>query len=148
MIIKGLISLGYHLAAVGIGWVVAMILIAVVKYYVLKSMNLLELGENAERKAIEKVAGMWRIVATCTAIVVALLFVFLIFNPTERPPEEIQTIPEALVDETYVPPTEEEISKSNEERLKAQHEPREKEAEEDNTKAMNDAINLFRKAAE
>jgi len=148
MIVQGLTSLAYHLAAVGVAWVFAMVIIAVLKYHTLKVRNLLMTNEdNAGRKAVEDTAAICRIVATAAATIFALTLAFFVYNPAERPPNEIITIPKALVDENYVPPTKEEIAESNEERVNAQHESREKEAEEDNTKAMGEAIDLFREAA-
>ena len=148
---KGLESLFPHLITIFLIWVIMLVLSFFAKRNIFKGFDTLA-GEGETKGEIEKKKNdvnktflIFNSAINSSAIIFLVIFLFFIYNPTEREAEDIPSIKEATVDETFVEPTSKEIEESNKKIIEGKHKEKEVEAREDNIEAMEDSIKLFRK---
>ena len=150
---KGLESLLPHLITVFLIWNTALIISFIAKKNIMKGIYAMAEEGKTEKEIKErknmasKIFTIINLIIHIIALISAIIFLLFVYNPMEREAEEISSIKEATVDETFVEPTREEIKKSNKKIIEEKHKEKEIEAREDNTRAMNESIELFRKTS-
>ena len=153
MVTETLSSLENSLIAIVLVWGTALIIGQIIRVAVSSSLNNIFARKNGAKtqetksKAQEKVrigCKLFNISITSATIVTLVVFLLFMNNREAANPQELNTIQPASLPVGFKTPSAEEIEASNEEAVN--HQPREanKQAEESNTKAMNDAINLFK----
>lgn len=140
-------SIGYIIPVVLI-WLAIIIITQLAKFLIKKS-GTIATSDNADKiKEVEKHYGiidkgakliaLW---ATILAIIVITLAILFMTNPSER--KEIKTIPEAQIESNFKEPSKSEIEESNKDVIEKKHLEKEREATEDNNKAMEEATEIF-----
>ena len=128
-------------------WFTVLCIAQIVKVAAVKSLA--KAGEKAQAAAesrVRKGVAIFCIVATALAAIALLVFALFLNNASVKDPEQVDRIQQAPLPEDFKPPTKEDIAKSNEEAVTEKADQVRKEATEDNTKAMNESIEMFRKA--
>jgi len=86
--------------------------------------------------------------ATAAAVLVTIVVVLFLYNPFRRTAEELNDTVPVPVPEEHVSLPPEAIEERGTARVEAIHEKVKEKATEENTEAMNNAVDIFRKAAE
>lgn len=151
---KGLETLLPHLYTIALLWLAIIIIVQIVKWATFRGMEKVQADEETGKEIKErkeyarKVIYFINLGTTVIALVAMIICIFFLYNPTERSYEELDHVKAATVDEDYVPLSEEEIEALNiESHDVKKSEERKAEAHEENIKAMDDSIAIFRKAA-
>jgi len=107
------------------------------------------LGKKKEVKKYVELAGKVmvsiNIVASVGAFSAIILVLLFLQNPLGRNYEELEKIGKAKIDKSFVIPEKSIIEKSNEIQARKEANNREKEAEQDNEEAMEEAFTIFNK---
>ena len=140
-------------------WITALIIGLIAKVSVLKSLGSAgketktgdtpdaDLQKTVDRRIkIRKGFKIYNIAVSAIAAVSFLIFVLFMNNLGAKSEADTAKIDTAPLPENFQPPTEKEIEKSNEQAVTNKADEVKQEAIEDNTKAMNEAINTFKKA--
>ena len=135
----GITSILSHLITVGLLWVAIIVSVQIVKYAILKKTKL---GNRAVRRVkINNICSLINLSITVTVVIIIVFIVLFLYNPTERSYEEMDRMGTITPEVTEL--TKGEIKTSNKEVMKSKSEEKEKEAEQDNVKAMDKAEELF-----
>jgi len=152
---KGLESLLPHLITIGLLWIVALIVIQLIKAGIFRSIAKLQADDETKaeaeerKKAVSKTVSIANIVVTVIAFAVFVIVAVFLFAPFEREYEEMDTIKEASVNKNYIPPSKEEIKQLNVESHDVKvSEAKKAKAEKENIEAMQDSVALFRKISD
>ena len=149
--LSGIPALISHIITIGIIWLDVIIIARLVRRAFFKSAKTFS-GDQEEKKEIiedmskvgDKVVKIIDIIATTASIIAILIFIFFQWSWQGRDSDEMDTIPKATADEDVIP-TKEEIEKSNKESSDVEKSKEEKkDAIDDNNKAMNDALDMFK----
>ncbi len=118
--------------------------------HIVKRCLLKSIGNDDSIKTIKefclKAARIANICAIGIYVITIIVVIFFLSNPMVR--TNIKTTTSATVDETFKPPTKDEISTSNKEVIQNKLLIKEQEAEADNKKAMESAADIFSEAAQ
>lgn len=123
-------------------WLGLIIALQLIKYGVLKVWDIFKLGKKKDRVVVGKVAKAMSISATLIAACILVFVVFFLSNINER--KVIKTIEPAQVDESFIPDSKKGIDITNKEVVDRKHRVKEEEATQDNSRAMEEASNLFK----
>ncbi|MGD9157258.1 MAG: hypothetical protein PVG39_02530 [Desulfobacteraceae bacterium] len=134
------------LITLGAGWVMVMVITYAVQAVITKGAKTMEEDKAVEDRTdisgVKKVMKILRFAITVVALVIAVAIGMFLHNFYARP--HIPTVRDAVVDDSYVAPTKEEVAKTNEEIVNKPHIEKEEAAEKDNNKAMQEANELFK----
>lgn len=152
--LSGMPALLTQIITIGIIWLAVIVVAKLVSRAFLEIVNItLEKDNDIEkrekfRKYSDRISKLVGIIATTIAFIAIVIFVLFQWNWQGRNPDEMNQVPQATIDSSYVSPTNIEIEKSNDQShdIKASVK-KDNNAKEENTKAMNDAINTFHSIA-
>jgi hypothetical protein len=135
-----------NLGVIVLVWIAALIIGQIVKAAMLKSLA--KAGEKAQSAAesrVRKGVTIFNVAVTALAAITLLIFVLFMNNARVKAPDQVDKIRQAPLPENFQEPTQEDIATSNEAATKKKSEEARQKASEDNTKAMDESIELFRK---
>jgi uncharacterized membrane protein len=135
-----------NLGVIILVWIAALVIAQVVKLAMLKSLA--KAGEKARAAAegrVRKGVTIFSVAATAVAAITLLIFLLFMNNARVKAPDQVDKIRQAPLPENFQAPSKEDVAKSNEAAETKKSEEARKEATEDNTKAMDESIELFRK---
>lgn len=151
-------TLTWNLIVICLVWITGIIIIQVIKFSLLKSLNTVADGNDpenadtitakmlAQRVRVKQGAKIFNIAITAAAAITLLVFLLFMNNNRVKPGNEVKKIEQAPLPEKFKQMTPEEIKQSNEQAVTAKTVELQKKATEENTKAMDDGINIFKKA--
>ena len=133
--------------------VTALIIIVILRFALLKSVDAAaeadeQSGESIEKrkKKISAVMKILTFTVLAATLILILIFSFFINTGNQNTVAEAVRIPTAPLPKNFKPPTKKEITESNDEAATRKTEEVEKKAAAENDKAMEKGIELFRKA--
>ena len=118
--------------------VVLFVMLMTIKLF---SIIIMKIFKDANKAKVDKITKVIMSCAVLIGIAVIALSVAFLSNPFER--KNAKTITSAVVDESYVAPSTNEIATSNKESVTTKDKENKESAATDNTKAMEDALKLF-----
>ena len=136
------------LIAIVLVWITALIIGQIVKVSILKSLE----SEEEKEKNVERISNIkkgfkvYNIAVSAISAVAFLIFALFLNNLGAKDESRLDKIQQAPLPEDFQTPTKAEIDKSNEKSVSEKSEEVREKATKDNTKAMNDAIDIFKKA--
>ncbi|MCF6174400.1 MAG: hypothetical protein L3J71_01395 [Victivallaceae bacterium] len=151
-------ALTWNLIVICLVWITGIIIVQIIKLSLLKSLNAAAESENspedssisdkilAQRVRVKQTARIFSAIITATAIVTLLVFALFMNNSRVKPESEVEKIQQAPLPEDFKPQTTKEIEQSNKQAVTEKSEELQQKATEANTKAINDGINIFKKA--
>jgi mannitol-specific phosphotransferase system IIBC component len=150
--------LTWNLIVICLVWITGIIIVQIIKLSLLKSLNAAAESENspedssisdkilAQKVRVKQGARIFSAIITATTIVTLLVFALFMNSSRVKPESEVQKIEQAPLPENFKPQTAKEIEQSNKQVVTEKSAELQKKATEANTKAMNDGINIFKKA--
>lgn len=147
--------LTWNLIVISLVWVIGIIIVQISKLSLLKSLDAAADGNSSESTTekiiaqkikVRQVARIFTIAITAITVVALLVFVLFMNNSRVKPASEVKKIEQAPLPADFTPMTEVEIKQSNKTAVTEKSAELQKKATEANSKAMNDGINIFKKA--
>jgi hypothetical protein len=151
-------ALTWNLIVICLVWLTGIIIIQLIKFALLNSIKVMTTDKTAEnntaltakianqRIKVKQGAKIFSSLITVAAVITLLVFALFMNNNKVKPTSETNKIKQAPLPKNFTPMTTTEIKQTNVQAVTQKSKILQQKATQANTNAMNDGINIFKKA--
>ena len=151
-------TLTWNLIVICLVWITGIIIIQLIKFTILSSIKVMTTDKTAEnnttltakianqRIKVKQGAKIFSSLITVAAVITLLVFALFMNNNKVKPASETNKIKQAPLPKNFTPMTTTEIQQTNVQAVTQKSKTLQQKATQANTNAMNDGVNIFKKA--
>jgi len=151
-------ALTWNLIVICLVWITGIIIIQLIKFALLRSMNVIATDNAAKNSAtpeakivdqrikVKQGAKIFSSAITAATVIALLVFALFMNNNKVKPASDVNKIEQAPLPKNFSPMTTKAIKQANAQAVTEKSKALQQKAIKENSNAMNDGINIFKKA--